>query len=191
MAGTLTWSQLDDDDPAKIAALYDAARHHALRVDTAQTALAEASHAIAGAADWAVIPETSSGATRLAYRAGGPTLPDIPYGRDYDEDGNAVPPLDERPLFPPPTAPLDVARRLYSEHREHCARTLLCWRGGLMRWHVTHWSEMDAAELRSRIYEVLGHSRAIVELPPNTPEHRRTLPSWPVSRFRRERRIPV
>lgn len=55
MAGTLTWQRLPSADPAKLAALLDAARHHALRVDTAQTALAEASHAIAGAADWAQI----------------------------------------------------------------------------------------------------------------------------------------
>lgn len=52
MAGTLDWQRLADRDPAKLAALFDAARHHALRVDTAQTALAEASHAIASAADW-------------------------------------------------------------------------------------------------------------------------------------------
>ena len=52
MAGTIAWSDLDDHDPVKLAAIYDAARHHALRVDIAQTALAEASRAIAGAADW-------------------------------------------------------------------------------------------------------------------------------------------
>lgn len=51
MAGTLAWSALDNDDPAKIAALFDAARHHALRVDAAQEALAQASRDIAGAVD--------------------------------------------------------------------------------------------------------------------------------------------
>jgi hypothetical protein len=55
MAGTPTWASLDDTDPVKLAALYDAAQHHALRVDAAQTALADASRAIAGAADWAAI----------------------------------------------------------------------------------------------------------------------------------------
>lgn len=54
MAGTVTWSKLDDDDPAKLAALFDAARQHALRVDAAQAALAEASHDIAAAADWSI-----------------------------------------------------------------------------------------------------------------------------------------
>jgi hypothetical protein len=55
MAGTPTWVSLDDGDPAKLAALYDAAQHHALRVDAAQVALADASRAIASAADWAAI----------------------------------------------------------------------------------------------------------------------------------------
>ena len=55
MAGTLTWQQLEDGDPVKIAALYDAARHHALRVDDAQSALAEASRDISAAADWSAL----------------------------------------------------------------------------------------------------------------------------------------
>lgn len=52
MAGTAAWSELGGDDPRKVAAVYDAARHHALRVDTAQARLADASHDVAGAADW-------------------------------------------------------------------------------------------------------------------------------------------
>lgn len=52
MAGTVAWSGLDDDDPRKLAALLDGARHHALRIDAAQEARAEASRAIASAADW-------------------------------------------------------------------------------------------------------------------------------------------
>ncbi len=52
LAGTLTWQQLTDDHPAKIASLYDAARHHALRVEAAQAALAEASRDISESADW-------------------------------------------------------------------------------------------------------------------------------------------
>ena len=54
-AGTPEWCELEDTDPRKLAALFDSARHHALRQDTAQAALAEASHAIAGAADWTEI----------------------------------------------------------------------------------------------------------------------------------------
>lgn len=52
LVGSLTWQQLESDDPAKVAAIYDAARHHALRIDTAQAALADASRAVSKAADW-------------------------------------------------------------------------------------------------------------------------------------------
>jgi putative DNA primase/helicase len=61
-----------------------------------------------------------------------------------------------RPLYPPPTAPLEVARKLYAKHRQLGGRTLVCWRAGWMRWHGPHWSEMDTAELRSGIYDALG-----------------------------------
>lgn len=52
LAGSVEWQQLADDDPKKIAALFDAARHHALRVDMAQEAVAKATHAIAASGDW-------------------------------------------------------------------------------------------------------------------------------------------
>lgn len=53
VAGTLTWINLPESDPTKVAALYDAAQHWALRVDTCQEAIADASKAISQAADWA------------------------------------------------------------------------------------------------------------------------------------------
>jgi hypothetical protein len=46
MAGTVEWCNLEDDDPRKVAALFDAARHHILRVDTAQLAQIQAGEAI-------------------------------------------------------------------------------------------------------------------------------------------------
>jgi Protein of unknown function (DUF2742) len=52
MAGSPEWCALPDGDPAKLAAIYDAARHWALRVETCQQAECEASHAISAAADW-------------------------------------------------------------------------------------------------------------------------------------------
>jgi putative DNA primase/helicase len=70
----------------------------------------------------------------------------------YAQDGDT----DERPLYPPPTAPLDVAHKLYAEHRQPGGRTLVSWRAGWMSWHGPHWSEMDTAELRSGIYDALG-----------------------------------
>lgn len=52
MVGTLPWQALPTNDPLKMAAIYDAARHWALRVDTSQAALADASRAVAAATDW-------------------------------------------------------------------------------------------------------------------------------------------
>jgi Protein of unknown function (DUF2742) len=52
LLGTPSWCSLANDDPAKWAALLDAAQHHALRIETAQQALREASHDISAAADW-------------------------------------------------------------------------------------------------------------------------------------------
>lgn len=61
MVGTLPWQHLPTDDPAKLAAIFDAARHWALRVDTAQAAHAEASRDVSKSADWSRIPRTPSG----------------------------------------------------------------------------------------------------------------------------------
>jgi hypothetical protein len=55
MVGSPPWFDLADDDPAKWAALVDAAQHFALRVETAQQARADASRAVAGAADWSAV----------------------------------------------------------------------------------------------------------------------------------------
>lgn len=55
LAGSLAWQQIPDDDPAKLAAVLDAGRHWALRIDTCQDALAQASQAISTAADWPLI----------------------------------------------------------------------------------------------------------------------------------------
>jgi Protein of unknown function (DUF2742) len=55
MLGTPAWCELSDDDPRKLAALFDAAQHHALRVETAQEQLAQASRDISRAADWSQV----------------------------------------------------------------------------------------------------------------------------------------
>jgi hypothetical protein len=55
MAGTQAWFDLGATHPRKWAALLDAARHHALRCETAQAALAEASRDISAAADWGAV----------------------------------------------------------------------------------------------------------------------------------------
>lgn len=53
--GTPAWCALPDTDLRKQAALLDAARHWALRVETCQQAACEASHAISAAADWGAV----------------------------------------------------------------------------------------------------------------------------------------
>lgn len=63
MVGTAAWNTLADDDPAKFAALYDAAQHWALRVETCQDAMADASRAVSAAADWKAV------ANRLANQS--------------------------------------------------------------------------------------------------------------------------
>jgi hypothetical protein len=55
MVGTPAWCALDDSDPVKLAAIFDATRHWALRVETCQVAECEASHEISDAADWGQI----------------------------------------------------------------------------------------------------------------------------------------
>lgn len=75
--------------------------------------------------------------------------------------GDAEAPVSEtlaaqRPIYPPPGAPLEAARKLYSRYRVNGMRTLLSWRGGWMHWDKTHWSELDTAHLRSDIYSALG-----------------------------------
>lgn len=80
-----------------------------------------------------------------------------PSGADHGDDDREVPGLHDRPVYPPPSAPLDVARKLYDGHRDDDGLpTLVAWRGGWMRWDGPHWSEVDLAELRSEFYETLG-----------------------------------
>lgn len=56
-AGTPSWCELSDGDPRKLLALAEAGVHHALRVDTAQDALAEASREIAATDDWLAVAQ--------------------------------------------------------------------------------------------------------------------------------------
>lgn len=68
------------------------------------------------------------------------------------DPGNAV--------YPPPAAPLDVARQFYRRYLDvNGLRTLVAWRGGFMNWQSTHWTEADVAAMRSTLYAVLGQAR--------------------------------
>jgi hypothetical protein len=65
MAGSPQWCDLDDTDPRKVAALFDAAQHWALRVETCQQAQAETSRDISAAADWSAISAEIYGRAQL------------------------------------------------------------------------------------------------------------------------------
>lgn len=53
--GTPTWCELDDSDVRKLVALAEFGLHHALRVEVAQQAHADASRAVSAAVDWSAI----------------------------------------------------------------------------------------------------------------------------------------
>lgn len=52
LAGTPAWNRLPDDDPDKLGAVLAAGVHHALRLDTNQATIADASREISRAATW-------------------------------------------------------------------------------------------------------------------------------------------
>lgn len=54
-AGTPSWCALADGDPRKLLSLAVAGEHHVLRVEAAQAGRAEASRAVASAADWPAV----------------------------------------------------------------------------------------------------------------------------------------
>lgn len=64
--------------------------------------------------------------------------------------------VPERPLYPSPDAPLEVARKLYKKFTLPTGRTLVSHRGDWQRWNGQQWSTEDAAHLRSTIYSRLG-----------------------------------
>lgn len=56
--------------------------------------------------------------------------------------------------YPPPQAPYKVAQKLYSD-RALGMSNLLAYRGRWLLWRTTHWTEIDAAELRQVAYAAL------------------------------------
>lgn len=55
LLGSPAWCSLTHDDPRKWAAVLDGGQHHALRLECNQEARADASKAIADAADWSAL----------------------------------------------------------------------------------------------------------------------------------------
>ncbi len=67
-AGTPAWCELADSDPRKLLALAQFGEHHALRIETMQTAQAAASREISAAANWSAL------AQRIRNRASSPYI---------------------------------------------------------------------------------------------------------------------
>ena len=63
-------------------------------------------------------------------------------------------------IYPPPTAPFAVAKQLYQQGclDANGLRNLLAYRGDWQLWRGIQWSEVDAAEIRARIYRALEHA---------------------------------
>ncbi len=67
-------------------------------------------------------------------------------------------------LYPPPDAPLDVARKFYAETYDHGGlRTLVHYRGDWWVWTGQHWTELDHSALKSAVYERLGAAHYMKE----------------------------
>ena len=107
-------------------------------------------------------------AQRNGYHPDDPGPPEPPPDDEpaQDAQGGAAQGVEDRAehqhddrhevVYPAPSAPFAVADQLYADYRTDAdMRTLVAWRGGWMRWRTTHWSEIDTAELRSHIYEML------------------------------------
>ena len=82
---------------------------------------------------------------------------------EQSEDSEAGATRDEHTnvpvIVPPPTAPYAVAKEIYEGCRDvDGIRSLLFYRGGWQLWRTTRWSEIDSAEVRSRIYRALANA---------------------------------
>jgi hypothetical protein len=76
VAGTPAWCALPDTDPLKLLSLAAAGEHHVLRMETAQEARAEASRAVAAAADWRAVSREVQ--QRAHFRASRPWVKRVP-----------------------------------------------------------------------------------------------------------------
>jgi putative DNA primase/helicase len=55
-------------------------------------------------------------------------------------------------LWPAPSDPMAVARRLLADHMYAGLTTLRHWRAGWMRWESTHWIEIEERTIRAESY---------------------------------------
>ena len=58
-------------------------------------------------------------------------------------------------LFPPPSDPMAVARKLMEGRTFAGLPTMLHWRNGWMRWEGPHWTEIEERTVRAECYQRL------------------------------------
>ena len=62
-------------------------------------------------------------------------------------------------LLPPPSAPMDVARKLAAARYTHPAGpTLMHWRGGWWEWRGAHWAEIEQKAMAAVAYRFTEHA---------------------------------
>lgn len=142
------WSPLKGKDVTVIADRDEPGRKHAAQVAELLADIAESVRIVEAATG-------KDAADHLAAGHGLDELREVEVARMTEEDQEEV---LLRPVFPSPSAPLDVSRKLFEDYRigGDGLRTLRAWRGGWMRWAGPHWIDLDTAQLRSEVYDVLG-----------------------------------
>jgi putative DNA primase/helicase len=61
-------------------------------------------------------------------------------------------------MLPAPTRPMEVARIFAEQYTHDEASTLRNWRGGWWEWRTSHWHEIEARAVRSRLYTFTEHA---------------------------------
>jgi len=103
------------------------------------------------------------------YGAGDDHDLDVPGTHTGEDDSGSG---DE---FPPPDAPMAVARQIFEAYQRPEGRTLVSWRGGWLHWEGPRWQEFDIPALRSAVYHRLENARY---------EHPKTGPTqWNPNRY--------
>lgn len=82
-----------------------------------------------------------------------------------DPMGHIAEQQQQSKVFPPPSQPMAVARRLEPDWQHDGHPTLRAWRKSWMRWEGAHWSEVDEQEVRAALYQRMEQAEFEVEAP--------------------------
>jgi putative DNA primase/helicase len=62
-------------------------------------------------------------------------------------------------LYPSPSKPMPVARKLMKAREFRGLPTLKHWRDSWMRWEEAHWAEVEDRTVRAELYERLEEAK--------------------------------